>query len=92
MKNSLLQNLKAMKKQIGQAYTNEELTKIVNSLIDMQIKEQGSIRKKKAENDYNENEEEEGNDDTLDYHRCKHHSFLKPIAFSKHVQVFEECG
>ena len=75
MKNSLLQNLKAMKKQIGQAYTNEELTKIVNSLIDMQIKEQGSIRKKKAENDYDENEEEEGNDNPLDYHRCKYHLF-----------------
>ena len=38
--------------------------------------------KKKAENDYDENEEEEGNDNPLDYHRCKHHSLLKPIAFS----------
>ena len=44
----MFSNLQAMQREIGQTYSNKELTNIVNKLIDIQLNNQENTRKKKS--------------------------------------------
>ena len=74
LKSTIVSNLHAMQKQLGQTYSKKELSDIVNKLIDNQLQKQLSNRKNKKT--YRSNEEEDEVETLvgpLNYHSCKHY-------------------